>query len=129
MDAAHAPLGRLATASRQLAQRLLTIGENRLVLLSVEVQEGRERLLHVVLLALGMAVFGLLGGMALTAMLVVVLWTHAPVAVLLGLAAIYSVIAWCLWRRAASLLRDWQAFPASLEQLRKDRAVLAEALA
>ena len=36
----------LATASKQLAQRLLTIGENRLELLTVEVQEERERLLH-----------------------------------------------------------------------------------
>ena len=32
----------------------------------VEVQEERERLLHALLLALGVAAFGLLAGMALT---------------------------------------------------------------
>ena len=129
MDATTTPLGQLATTSRRVAQRLLTIGENRLVLLSVEVQEGRERLLHVVLLALGMAVFGLLGGMALTAVLVVALWAYAPVTVLLGLTVIYTIVALYLWRAAASLLRDWRAFPESLEQLRKDRAAFNEVLA
>lgn len=124
MDAPTSDLQQLATTSRRVAQRLLTIGENRLVLLTVEMQEERERLLHVALIALAMAVFGLLGGMTLTAAAVVLLWPHAPGTALLGLTIIYGVVAICLWRRAAALLRDWQTFPASLDQLRKDRETM-----
>ena len=36
----------LATTSKYFARRLVTIGENRLELLAVEVQEDRERLLR-----------------------------------------------------------------------------------
>ena len=61
----------------------MTIGENRLELLAVEVQEERERLLHAFLLALGVAAFGLLAGLTLTAAIVVLLWAWSPVAVLL----------------------------------------------
>jgi len=124
MDAPTSDLQQVLAGSRRIAQRLLTIGENRLDLLTLEMQEERVRLLHVVLVALGMAVFGLLGGMALTAMAVVLFWQHGPVTVLLGLACIYGVVAVILWRRAAQLLRDWRTFPASLDQLRKDRATL-----
>jgi hypothetical protein len=52
----------------------LTIGENRLELLTVEVQEEREHLLHAFLLGLGMAALGLLAAMTLTAAIVVLLW-------------------------------------------------------
>ena len=41
--------GQIGTSSKHLARRLLTIGENRLELLMVEVQEERERLLHAIL--------------------------------------------------------------------------------
>ncbi|MDB6110674.1 MAG: hypothetical protein JWR69_2424, partial [Pedosphaera sp.] len=56
----------LAASSKRFARRLMTIGENRLELLLVEVQEERERLLRAILLALGVAVFGFLTGAALT---------------------------------------------------------------
>ena len=68
----------------------MTIGENRLELLTVEVQEERERLLHAFLLALGVAAFGLLAGITLTAAIVVLLWAWSPVAVLLTLTGLYG---------------------------------------
>ena len=118
----------LAETSRRFAQRLLVIGENRLELLAVEVQEEREHLLHTFLLALGAAAFGLLGAMTLTAALVILLWPFAPI-VLLGLTGLYGVAGYFLHRRLASRLRDWQIFSASLDQLRKDRLCLEKALA
>jgi uncharacterized membrane protein YqjE len=118
----------LTAASKQLAQRLLTIGENRLELLAVEVQEERERLLHAFLLALGMAVLALLAGLTLTAGLVVLGWPYSHVAVLLTLTCLYGATAIFLYRRLAGLLRDWQALSASLGQLRKDRACLEKIL-
>jgi uncharacterized membrane protein YqjE len=119
----------LATNLKHIARRLLTIGENRLELLRVEMQEERERLLCAFLLALGVAVFGLLAGMALTVAIVVLLWPYAPVAALLILAGLYGAAGICLWRRLLGLLHDWQTLSESLDQLRKDRACLEKILA
>jgi uncharacterized membrane protein YqjE len=88
----------------------------------VEVQEERERLLHAILLALGVAAIGLLAGMALTGATVVLLWEFSRAGVLLVLACLYGAAAACLYRRLTLLLRDWQNLPATLDQLRKDRA-------
>ncbi len=120
--------GQLIQASTRFARRLLTIGENRFELLMVEVQEERERLLRAILLALGVAAFGLLAGVALTAVIVVLLWGLSPVAALLVLTGIYGATAVWLYRRLTRLLRDWQNLPATLDQLRKDRACLEKKL-
>jgi uncharacterized membrane protein YqjE len=127
METSTVSLSQLATTSKTVARRLLTIGENRLELLAVEVQEERERLLHAFLLALGAAAFGLLAGLTLTAALVIWLWAW-PVTVLLILTAIYGAAGICLYRRLTGLLHDWQTLSASLDQLQKDRACLEKIL-
>ena len=128
MEESTVSFRQLAATSKQFAQRLLTIGENRLELLTVEVQEERERLLHAILLAFGVAAFGLLAGIALTAAIVVLFWAWSPVAVLLTLTVLYGAAGVYLWRRLAGLLRDWQTLSASVDQLRKDRACLENIL-
>ncbi len=129
MEESTVGFGRLAATSKHLARRLLTIGENRLELLTMEMQEERERLLHAFLLALGVAAFGMLAGITLTAAIVVSLWAWSPLAVLLILTALYGAAGICLWRRLTGLLRDWQTLSASLDQLRKDRECLEKLLA
>jgi uncharacterized membrane protein YqjE len=121
--------GRLVETSKRFARQLLAIGENRFELLMVEVQEERERLLYAILLALGLAAFGLLAGVALTGAIVVVVWELSRVAALLVLTSVYGTTAVFLYRRLTRLLRDWQNFPGTLEQLRKDRACLEKNLA
>ena len=128
METATGSFKQLAATSRRFAQRLLTIGENRLELLAVEVQEERERLLHAILLAFGVAAFGLLAGITLTAAIVVLLWAWSHVAVLLTLTGLYGAAGVCLYRRLTLLLRDWQTLSATLDQLRKDRACLEKTL-
>lgn len=128
MEPSLVNLGELAASSKHFARRLLTIGENRLELLMVEVQEERVRLLRAVLLALGAAAFGLLGGAALTGTIVVLFWNFSPVAVLLALSGLYGGAAVFLYRRLTLILRDWQNLPATLDQLRKDRACLEKSL-
>ncbi|HVU08978.1 MAG TPA: phage holin family protein [Verrucomicrobiae bacterium] len=118
----------LAATSKQFVRRLLTIGENRLELLTVEIQEEREGLLCAFLLALGVAAFGLLAGLALTAAIVIWLWACSPVAVLLTLTALYAAAGICLYRRLTGLLRNWQTLSATLDQLRKDRECLEKIL-
>ncbi len=128
MEAATVSLKQLAATSKTFARRLLTIGENRLELLTVEVQEERERLLHAFLLALGVAVFGLLAGLTLTATIVVLLWTWSPWAALMTLTVLYALTGIILYRRLIGVMRNWQTLSASLEQLRKDRAGLESIL-
>lgn len=128
MESAPTHAGQLVETSKRFARRLLTIGENRFELLMVEVQEERERLLHAILLALGVAAFGLLAGVALTGAIVVLLWAYSPVAVLLTLTGLYGAAGVCLYRQLTRLLRDWQNLPATLDQLKKDRACLEENL-
>ena len=128
MEESTVSFKQLATTSKQFARRLATIGENRLELLAVEVQEERERHLQAILLAFGVAAFGLLAGLTLTAAIVVWLWAW-PVAVLLTLTCLYGMAAVFLYQRLTGLLRDWQTLSATLDQLRKDRACLEKILA
>lgn len=130
IDPVMEPIGnslvRIAATSKRFARLVLTIGENRLELLKVALQEERGLLLRVILLSLGMGIFGLLAGMALTGAIVVYLWAYSPVIVLSSLAAFYGLIvlilAWCLKRR----LRNFQPLSSSLDQLQEDRAELEE---
>lgn len=121
-------VGQLAGISRQLARRLWAIGENRLELFTVEVQEERERLRRALLLALGTAVFAVLTAISLTAAIVIGLWAWSPVAVLLVLTGAYGVAGGWLYRRLAELLSAWETLPATMDQLRKDCACLGGSL-
>jgi uncharacterized membrane protein YqjE len=120
--------GQVISASKQLAKRLLTIGANRLELLTVEVQEERVRIMLAVLLVFGVAALGLLAGVTLTAAIVVILWAYSPAGVLLSLTGLYGLGAIGLYRRLTSLLREWRTLSATLDQLRKDRACLENIL-
>ena len=124
MESSASSLGQLVETAKRFVRRLLTTGENRLELLMLEVQEERARLLHALLLALGVAAFALLAGVTFTAAIVVLLWSCSPVAVLLTLTALYGGTAAWLYRRLARLRRDRKALSATLEQLRKDCACL-----
>ena len=124
MEETTGSIQQLSMTWKRFARRLLTIGENRLELLTVEVQEESERLMQALLLALGVAAFGLLAGMTLTAAILVMLWAWSPVAALLIVTGLYGAAAVCLWRRFIGLLRDRQTLSASLDQLRMDRACL-----
>lgn len=128
MEESSVSFKQLAATSKQFARRLLTIGENRLELLTVEVQEERERLLHAILLALGVAAFGLLTGITVTALVVVLFWDYSPVIVLLTLTALYAAAGIYLYRQLTARLRNAQTLAATLDQLRKDRACLEKAL-
>jgi len=120
--------GEFIETSKRLARRLLTIGENRLELLTVELQEEREHFLRAIMLSLGVAIFCLLTGITFTAMVVVIAWPYAPITVLVSVTGLYGVTAYCLYRRLVGTTRGWQNLPATLDQLQKDRACLEKIL-
>ena len=74
------------------------------------------------------AALGLLSGIAFTGAVVVLLWRTSPLAALLILAGIYGLGAVVLYFRVSRMLREWQTLPASLDQLRKDRACFEKIL-
>ena len=61
MEPPTSDTGKLVETSKRFARRLLTFGGNGLELLMVEMQEERERLLHAILLALGVVALCLPG--------------------------------------------------------------------
>ena len=129
MEESTASLSHLAATSKKFARHVLTIGENRLELLKVELQEEREQLLQDFLLALGVAAFGLLAGLTLTAAVVVLFWEYSPLGILICLAWIYGGVGFALYCWLARRLRAWQTLSSSFEQLRKDRESLEKNLA
>ncbi len=124
MEPVGTSLGRIAATSKRFARLLLSIGENRLELLGVALQEERELLLRVLLLALGVGMFGLLAGMTLTGAIVVYLRAYSPVVVFLSLAALYGIIGLLLVWRLKRRLKKFHPLSASLDQLQQDRVGL-----
>ena len=116
-----ANVSQFVDTSRHFARQVLTVGENRLELLIMEVQEERVRLLRAILLASGVAVFGFLSLLALNIAIVVLLWSFSPVTVLLVLTGVYALGGFCFYRQLTRLLRDGKMLAATLDQLRKDR--------
>jgi uncharacterized membrane protein YqjE len=114
----------LAGAARQVGQRLLVICENRLQLLTVEVHQERDRILLAISLAIVAMVCGLMAVMTFTALIVVALWNVSPVITLLVLTVLYAAAAGFFYTRLSRLQRDWKTFPATIEQLKKDRECL-----
>ena len=128
MDSPTNHLSQMAGTTKRIVLRLVTITENRLELLMTEVQEERERILRVFLLALGTAVFGLLAGVALTVAITIFFWERSPILALLILAAIYAACGIWLYLGFTRLQRDWQTLSGTIEQLRKDRECLEQHL-
>jgi uncharacterized membrane protein YqjE len=124
MDTAPPNAADLAGACRRLARHAIAIGENRLDLLLVEVQEERDRFLGSILLALGVAVFSLLAGVALTFVMVLALWDHAPLVTAGALTALYAGTGAWLYARLRQRLRNWEPLPATLAQIHQDRTWL-----
>jgi uncharacterized membrane protein YqjE len=128
MEESIVSFNQLGPASKKIVRRLLTIGENRLELLLVEMQEERERHLRAILLVFAITAFGLLTGITLTAAIVLSLWAYSHVATLLILAILYGAATVYLGWQLTVLLRDWQTLAASLDQLRKDCSCLVKTL-
>ena len=124
MENSNGILNPFAASAKSLVRRLATIGENRLELFALEIQQESERIRQAFVLSLGVAAFGLLAGLTFTAAITVLLWAYSPPAVLLTLTALYAAAGVCLYWRLGKLLRDWQTLAASIEQIRKDSACL-----
>jgi uncharacterized membrane protein YqjE len=112
----------LAGSAKSFGRRLLALGANRLELVEVELKEARNEAIGSLFLILGAAALAFLAAFALSAAIVVALWSVSPLGALLGLAALYGAGAFCLYSTVAARQRRWKLLPETLEQLRQDRA-------
>lgn len=67
-------LSQIAASTKTIFQRVLTIDEKHVELLLVELRQEREQLLLAIPLALGVAAFGLLAGVASSVAIFVLHW-------------------------------------------------------
>ena len=125
---AISPLAEISAASRRIAHGLLNVGENRVELLVVEVQEACERLLRTLLWSLGAVVFALLAGLSVTAIYVVLTWGFSPLLALGVPAILHTGAAVFCYLKFSRLRQRWQIFATTIDELRKDRECLENAL-
>lgn len=111
----------LTGSLRQTASTLLAIGENRVELFLVELQEERQQVLSALLLAAGAFVFLLLALALVTITVAALFWdTHRTIA-LLTMGGIYVAAGgWLSWRLHLRI-QQWESFSATLTELKKDR--------
>lgn len=115
-------------AAKRWLRRLLAVGENRLELLMVEMQEESDRFVRIFFLAIGTAALSLLAAIGFSAAVVVALWDRSRLAALVVLTCAYAIAAILFFWRLSVLCRPQTTFPATLEQLRKDRQCLEKRL-
>ncbi|HAM71408.1 MAG TPA: hypothetical protein DCM86_07170 [Verrucomicrobiales bacterium] len=128
METPSDTVGELAASGKRLSRSLLALLGNRLELFGIEVQEARQSMLRLLLIALGVAACALLSDMALSAAVVLWCWNLSPVCVLTGVALAHALLGLWLYRKLAHGLQHWEALPETLEQLRKDRQCLDQSL-
>jgi uncharacterized membrane protein YqjE len=110
----------VAEVSKRLIWRLLNILNNRAELLMVEIHEERERAQTMVFFAAITAVFGLLAGFAITAVMVLTAGIHYFVTLVI-ITVCYAGGAVLFYIKVGQLRRRGEPPACTREQLRKDR--------
>jgi uncharacterized membrane protein YqjE len=110
----------LVGSLRRAASTVLAIGENRVELFLVELQEERQQVLSTLLLAAAAVGFLLLALTLLTGTVLLFFWDTHRLAALVGLGGFYTVVGgWFSWRLRVRL-QQWESFSATLAELKKD---------
>lgn len=116
---------RLLASLRQLALTALAMAHTRLALAGVELEEELQRLVGLLLSLLGLLVFGLVGLLTATFMVVLAADADQRVAVLAGFAAVYLGLAgWFGWRVQRMLATRPPFLQATLAEMAHDREAL-----
>lgn len=124
------PPPRLLASLRQLALTALAMAHTRLALAGVELEEELQRLLGLMLSLLGLLVFGLVGVLTVTCMVVLAVDAAQRVLVLACFSAVYLGLAgWLVWRVQRMLAARPPFLQATLAEMERDRDALQSALA
>ena len=119
---------RLLASLRQLALTGLAMAHTRLALAGVELEEELQRLLGLLLSLLGLFVFGLVGVLTFTFMVVLAVDAAQRVTVLACFAVAYlGLAAWFVWRVKRMLATRPPFLQATLAEMERDREALQSA--
>lgn len=122
---AHGEGGPWSTFTRMF-KTLRDVANNRVELFLIEWQEERLRLLETLVLLLVGTVCALMALLMITLALVVIFWDTHRILVLALIILAYAAAAVVAFGMLCSRLRQWQAFAATLEQIKKDQACFKE---
>jgi uncharacterized membrane protein YqjE len=122
MDSSPQGEGGLTATVTRVFQTLRETVATRVELFLLEAKEERLRLFSALLIAAAAVVLSLMALVMLTMTVVVVFWETHRVLVLIAITATYGLAAAAAIVNLRSRLKRWQAFSATLEQLKKDFA-------
>ena len=111
---------------KRLARTVVAIAGNRFELLALEVHEARLRLIEALLWVTAVLAFGLMTLALITATVLVLFWENHKEAALVSCSAFYLVITLASFWQLNRRLRNWPAFSATLEEIKKDLACWEE---
>jgi uncharacterized membrane protein YqjE len=125
MDESKQPSGALLNSLRRLIDTGLGLAQTRLELLSVELQQEKNRLIEMFAWMLIAVVLGLMAMILVSFTLVVLFWDSARIVVLVLLCVLYvGGAAWTVQRARKTLKQSRAPLKDSIEELKKDRACL-----
>ena len=114
------------SALRRLASTVLKVVQNRLELLTVELQEERIRLVNMLLLTASVAVLGFLTLATAVVTVMIVTWDRFGVTGMLVLTAAGLVATLLTYWWLRTRLKNWSFLPSTLAELKKDRQCLED---
>jgi uncharacterized membrane protein YqjE len=126
MSEPHAPEAGVFQTATRLLRTLRAVAGNRIELFLLEVQEERIRIFDALFLLAAGLVCIMMTLIMVTFAVVIIFWDTHRLLVLGLLVAGYAVGALWALSRLRSLLRNWQAFSATLDQIKKDSACFKE---
>jgi uncharacterized membrane protein YqjE len=124
MEPSNAEEPGLMESVKRLGRTVLGIAENRLELLLVELEEERWRTVRVLLLIGCATVLALMTLIVSTITIVMVCGPERRILALLILSGLYLTGTIMVVTKLRRHLREWQSFPATLAELKKDRTRL-----
>lgn len=111
-----------SASSKRLGAAVLGLLHGHVELFGIELQEQKARSLRLLLFAGLALVFALLLLVALSALVLVLLWDSYRLAGVIGLCVFYGVAAlYCSLRLKAAVFDESSPFSSTLEELAKDR--------
>ncbi|MCW2270521.1 hypothetical protein D3C77_38260 [compost metagenome] len=114
--------GTTGASSKRLGAAVLGLLHGHVELFGIELQEQKARTLSLLLFAGLALVFALLLLVALSALVLVLLWDSYRLAGVIGLCVFYGVAAlYCGLRLKAAVYDESSPFSSTLEELAKDR--------
>ncbi|MFK8330091.1 phage holin family protein [Pseudomonas sp. BJa5] len=115
-------IGASGASSKRLGAAVLGLLHGHVELFGIELQEQKARTLSLLLFAGLALVFALLLLIALSALVLVLLWDSYRLAGVIGLCVFYGVAAlFCALRLKAAVHDESSPFSSTLEELAKDR--------